>query len=78
MHGLGARAGIDPDRVYRAGMHAPRFSTLRARVGNLAPRMLKVENLDPRFGNVEYAMVLVRTRHLALQTPRAFVRVDVQ
>jgi hypothetical protein len=40
--------------------------------------VLKVEDLDPRFGNVEYAMVLVRTRHLALQAARAFVGVDVQ
>jgi hypothetical protein len=40
--------------------------------------MLEGEDLDPRLGDVEYAMVLVRTRHLALQTAGAFVRVDVQ
>jgi hypothetical protein len=78
MHDLRTRLGIDPDRIHRTRSHAPRFRTLRAGVRHLPPRVLKVEDLDPRFRYVEYPMVLVRTRHLALQTARAFVGINVQ
>jgi hypothetical protein len=38
--------------------------------------VLELEDLDARFGRVEDALVLERTRQLALQTRGAFYRID--
>src|SRR5690349_13687298 len=74
------RAGgyVDLDGLYRAGVQAPRFVALGARVGHPAPSVVEVENLDARFRRVEDLIVLVRAGHLALQAPGALRRVDVK
>ena len=75
---LGTRGFVNRDGLHRAGMQAPGFIALGAGVGHFFAGLMKLKHLNARLGSGEGAVVLKRTRHLALQAACAFVRVDVQ
>jgi hypothetical protein len=59
-------------------VQAPSLIALGAGVGHFFARVVEVEHLDAGLAGGKRAVVLKRTRHFALQTPGAFVGVDVQ
>jgi hypothetical protein len=59
-------------------MQTPSLVTLGAGVGYFFACVMKVKHLDARLGGGKDAVILKRTRHLALQAACAFVGVDVQ
>jgi len=77
VHHLGAGHLVHRDGFHRAGVQAPGFVALRAGVGHFLAGVVEVKNLDARLRRGVGAVVLERTRHLALQAASAFVGVDV-
>src|SRR5512140_491925 len=75
-HDLRAGRGVRPDRVDRAGAHAPGLVALRAGVRDLLPGLVEVEHLDAREARVDRAVVLVAAGHLALDAAGALHGVD--
>jgi hypothetical protein len=63
--------GVVDNRLYRAGMQAPRLGALGTGVRGEAPLLVKGEHLDPGFGRVKYSLILIGASQLALQTAGA-------
>ena len=78
VHHHGASDFVFGDRLHGASVQTPSFIALRAGVRHFFAGLMEVKHFDAGFGCGECAVVLERTGHLALQTARAFVWVDVQ